>query len=185
MSFFDEAFEKVVGIEGKYSNNPNDSGGETMFGITVAVARENGYTGPMRNLPLATAKRIYKKKYWDINKLDNIAQMDEDIAYELFDTGVNLGAAKAALFLQSTLNVFNRQGKDYRDIKEDGLVGPATLGALASLIRVRKQLGISLVLKDLNIQQGWHYRMLSQRRPKDEEFMVGWYRTRIELPGVK
>ncbi len=32
---FDEAFAKVVGVEGHYSNDPADSGGETMFGVTV------------------------------------------------------------------------------------------------------------------------------------------------------
>lgn len=53
--------EKVLKSEGGYVNNPKDKGGETKYGITVAVARANGYKGNMRNLPKQTAIDIYKK----------------------------------------------------------------------------------------------------------------------------
>jgi lysozyme family protein len=46
MSLFDREFEKLIDVEGGYTNNPDDSGGETMWGVTIAVARRNGYTGP-------------------------------------------------------------------------------------------------------------------------------------------
>ena len=36
---FDEAFTKLLGHEGGYSNHPADKGGETMWGSTIAVAR--------------------------------------------------------------------------------------------------------------------------------------------------
>ena len=34
---------EIIGVEGGYVNDPSDSGGETNFGITVAVARQFGY----------------------------------------------------------------------------------------------------------------------------------------------
>ena len=34
----------IFGGEGGYVNDPNDPGGETNWGCTVAVARANGYT---------------------------------------------------------------------------------------------------------------------------------------------
>ena len=37
MSVFEKAFSHTLGLEGKYSNNPNDTGGETMWGITKAL----------------------------------------------------------------------------------------------------------------------------------------------------
>ena len=40
----------LIQREGGYTNNPNDKGGETNFGITVAVARAFGYTGPMTSM---------------------------------------------------------------------------------------------------------------------------------------
>ena len=51
--------------EGGYSNrNPEDDpGGETMWGVTARVAREDGYTGPMRDLPLERAKSIARRAW--------------------------------------------------------------------------------------------------------------------------
>jgi hypothetical protein len=51
----DTLIDEVISREGGYVDHPADRGGPTMFGITEAVARANGYDGPMRNLPRATA----------------------------------------------------------------------------------------------------------------------------------
>ena len=56
---FDEAFELLLGHEGNYSDHPADPGGKTRYGITEAVARDVGYRGDMRDLPLDLAKRVY------------------------------------------------------------------------------------------------------------------------------
>ena len=56
---FDEAFDRLLGHEGGYVNDPRDPGGETMWGITKRVALVNGYTGPMREMTQAQAKAIY------------------------------------------------------------------------------------------------------------------------------
>ena len=56
---FDTAFAKLLGHEGDFSDHPADPGGATRFGITEAVAREVGYRGDMRELPVDLAKRIY------------------------------------------------------------------------------------------------------------------------------
>ena len=59
---FDTEFQRVVLIEGGYSDNPLDSGGKTKYGITEAVARAYGYTGEMRDLPLSVARAIYHER---------------------------------------------------------------------------------------------------------------------------
>jgi hypothetical protein len=41
--------DALIEREGGYVNNPADKGGATNFGITEAVARANGYAGPMRD----------------------------------------------------------------------------------------------------------------------------------------
>lgn len=183
MDNFEQAFKETIGHEGGYSNHPNDRGGETMFGITIAVARANGYDGPMRLMPLDTAKRIYKKQYWDKLNLDQVAKRSPKVSHKLFDIGVNMGIITAGVFLQSTLNIFNRNQKDYSDIKEDGIIGKGTLNALDALMKRRKAVGEILVLKDLIIQQGAKYRNISKNNPSQEDFMVGWY-SRIILPYV-
>lgn len=183
MDFIDEVIEKdLLPKEGKYSNNKHDSGGETMWGITLATARRNGYTGPMRSMPKHVAVEIYKKEYWLAPDFHHVARFSKRVAMELFDTGVNCGPKVAARFLQTALNILNRQGKDYADIKVDGDIGNATLQALEKFLRLRKLEGEVVLLKILNVLQGAHYIELATRRQKDEEFIFGWFRTRIEIP---
>lgn len=182
MSQFDKEFEKLVDVEGGYANNPNDSGGETMWGVTIAVARRNGYNGPMRAMPKEVGKRIYKSEYWDTMFLDEVAKVSERIASEIFDTGVNMGEMTAQVFLQQILNALNRNGIDYPDVKEDGKIGPKTVDCLRKFIKLRKLEGEIVALKMLNVLQGHKYISLARARAKDEAFVFGWFRTRISIP---
>lgn len=56
----EQYLEELIKREGGYVNNPADRGGATKYGITQAVARENGWNGNMKDLPLEFAKSIYK-----------------------------------------------------------------------------------------------------------------------------
>lgn len=112
MSNFDRAFEDLLGNEGGYSNDPRDPGGETIWGITVRVARENGYDGEMRNMSIEIAKRIYRRKYW-VPELD---QLNYSIAFQLFDAVVNSGFNGPIRWLQRTVGAV-----------DDGVLGPKTL----------------------------------------------------------
>src|SRR5690625_2900639 len=57
-----QIIDDTIRVEGAYSNNPADKGGETMYGITVSVARANGYSGPMANMPRAVDERSYSAR---------------------------------------------------------------------------------------------------------------------------
>lgn len=114
---FDRAFDLLMTHEGGFSNHPDDPGGATMYGVTEAVARENGYTGHMKDFLLEDAKHIYRKKYWDACQCD---VMPEPIQYPLFDAAVNSGPAQAIKWLQSAAGV-----------KVDGSLGPVTKHAVA------------------------------------------------------
>ena len=48
--------DAILRAEGGYVNDPQDKGGETNYGIIVAVARANVYQGPMRDLPVTVAR---------------------------------------------------------------------------------------------------------------------------------
>lgn len=181
MPAFDQAFAHTVGLEGAYSDNPNDRGGPTMYGITMATARDNGYTGDMRALPLDIAKAIYRRRFWDSIQLDRIAAVSERLAIELFDTGVNMGPPVAVQFLQDCLNAFNRQGKLYPDVTPDGVMGPSTISALRAYYATRSAQGQSVLLKALNCLQGARYLELSQKRQANEEFVFGWINARVEV----
>lgn len=182
VDIFDEKLlPRLVEIEGGYVNHPSDRGGETNHGITVAVARANGYTGPMRDMPRSVAERIYKSQYWLKPKFDHVANISVRIAEELFDTGVNAGQGTAAKFLQRALNGFNRQQRDYPDITVDSDIGPATLRALGSFFAKNGKKAELRLLRLLECQQGAFYLSLAQNREKNEDFLNGWIDNRISL----
>ena len=112
---FDNAFSLLLGHEGDFSDHPDDKGGKTRYGITEAVAREAGYPGDMRELPLELAKTIYLDRYWKPIRADDLPP---GVRYILFDSAVNSGPRQAALWLQRALGV-----------EADGIIGHQTLRA--------------------------------------------------------
>jgi lysozyme family protein len=178
---FDDLIDEIIKIEGGYSDDKNDSGGKTRYGITEAVARQYGYQGPMKDLPVSLAKQIYREKYWNPLQLDQIERISPAIVHEMLDTGINQGIGRAGEYLQLSLNALNRQGKDFPDVKIDGDIGPATLGALRAFVTKRDGQGQVVLLRALNCLQGAFYVNLSQNRQKDEEFVYGWLLNRVVI----
>lgn len=174
---FDKWVNRLLGIEGGFSRNPRDRGGATKFGITEKTAREEGYAGRMEDLTIDLAKAIYKRRYWDALRLDDVASVSERIAREMGDTEVNTGTR--GQYLQRMLNVLNREQKDYPDLKVDGDVGPATLAALRSFIVVRGADGEAVLLAGLNALLGTHYIQLGESDPIQEDFEFGWFLQRV------
>lgn len=116
---FDDAFHLLMGNEGGYSNNPKDPGGETMWGVTEKVARKEGYTGKMKDLPVEFAKDVAKRLYWDPLNLDEI---NPEIAFQVFDA--NYHSSRGAKWLQFAAGT-----------KTDGDIGPKTIAAVNSADR--------------------------------------------------
>jgi len=169
------------GKDGHYSNDPNDSGGETAWGVTERTARKHGWEGAMIDLPRPIAENIYEAEYWYDPGFFDVSTISMRVARELFDTGINCGTERACEWLQMALNGFNRQGKDYADIAEDFDIGPATLNALRAYLARRKARGEVVMLRYLNSQQGAFYAGLVRRRPKDEDFLFGWFDNRVVI----
>jgi lysozyme family protein len=178
-NMIDQLVDALIEREGDYVNNPADRGGPTCFGITEAVARANGYGGPMRQLPRDEAARIYTRLYWLRPRFDEVAKRSERVGAELFDTGVNMGPAVAATFLQRALTALNRNGTDYPDLVPDGRIGDQTLGALDAFLAKRGGSGETVLLRALEALQGERYLRLAERRPANEAFLYGWLANRI------
>ena len=175
----DDLIDAVIDREGGYSNHPADRGGETNFGITAAVARANGYAGALRSLPRSVAVAIYRRLYWQAPGFDRIDTRAPDVAAELFDTGINMGPAVAAAFLQRALNALNRGASDYPDVTLDGQIGAGTLAALDGFLRHRGTAGQRVLVKAIEALQGERYLGLAERRPANEAFLYGWLANRI------
>lgn len=169
----------IFAHEGGYVNNPNDPGGETNHGCTIAVARAEGYKGPMRSMPKAVCQDILDRVYIKRPGFTPIVEREPVLAYEIIDTGVNAGPARAKVWFQASLNTFSRGGRDYPKIAVDGQIGPATLRAYDSLVRRRgPKKACELMVKSADHFQAAHYTKLCEG-DKLSDFCVGWYDTRI------
>lgn len=113
---FETAFAKLLGHEGDFSDHAADPGGATRFGVTEAVAREVGYRGDMRELPLDLAQRIYRERYWTAVRAE---ELPPAVRYAVFDAAVNSGVRQAVRWLQRAVGV-----------ADDGVIGPVTLAAV-------------------------------------------------------
>lgn len=130
---FDKAFHTLLGHEGGYVRHEQDPGGETNWGVTVAVARRAGYTGPMKDLPVDVAKGIYHGMYWLPVRCD---ELPAEIRYAVFDAAVNSGPGQAVRWLQRAAGV-----------ADDGRIGPITMAAITSAdpqTLLRRMLGARL-----------------------------------------
>lgn len=165
--------------EGGYANDPKDAGGETNWGITVAVARAFGYTGEMQAMTQQVARDIYADRFWHQPRFDAVAALSPAIAEELLDTGVNMGTGTAGKFLQRALNVLNQEGKAFPDITADGAVGNMTLAALKAFLAARGKAGEAVLLHMMNGQQSVRYMELAEARPTQESFEFGWQANRV------
>lgn len=119
MANFNIAYIRTNTFEGFYSNNKNDAGGETLYGIsrTKGAAfpefwklvdqfkQQPNFPGNMAgNQQLITMKTgWYKKNYWDILKGDQL--VNQSIANQLYDISVNKGASVAIRFMGKAVGV--------------------------------------------------------------------------------
>ena len=181
MADFEKAVQKTLSLEGGYINDSNDLGGPTKYGITEATARMHGYTGDMRDLPLETAKAIYKKSYWDISRLGDFSS--QLLAENVLDCNVNFGVNIGGRLLQETLNLLNidPSGRQmYQEITVDGIIGPNTLSTLHKALQSRPDME-SLIITLFNCLRAVRYVDIVQARPKNKKFMIGWLKQRVWL----
>lgn len=88
---FEECVNHVLRWEGGYSNDPNDPGGETNFGIS-----KRSYPKlDIKHLTRDQAKQIYFVDYWQAVGAD---KMPDGLNLLTFDTAVNCGVKRARLW---------------------------------------------------------------------------------------
>lgn len=93
---FDTSLKRVLKSEGGYTNDPQDPGGPTNFGITIhdyrAYIDRNGTALDVKKMTVDQAAKIYKSKYWDTVNGD---ELPSGVDYCVFDYGVNSGVSRA------------------------------------------------------------------------------------------
>ena len=122
---FDKCLEKLLVHEGGFVNDSRDNGGMTNLGVTQRVWEEwVGHTvseKEMRNLTPLMVKPLYKRKYWDACRCDDLVS---GVDYCVFDVAVNSGVGRAIKLLQSSVGA-----------TPDGGYGPVT----AALVKKAEQ----------------------------------------------
>jgi lysozyme family protein len=151
---FSQCLHVVLREEGGYTNDPNDPGGATNFGITIADLREwRGHDvtpDDVKNMTKAEALEIYRAKYWNPMQCGDLP---DGIDLEVFDFGVNAGIRTSVKMLQLVIGV-----------TQDGSVGPITLNAA-------KAANARSVIQAFSQHRLDYYRSLTGEWP---HFGAGW-----------
>ena len=117
------SFELMLKSEGGFVNHKDDPGGMTNLGVTKRVweqwvGRESNEK-EMRSLTPTMVEPLYKRKYWDACKCDDLPK---GLDYLVFDFAVNAGPGRSIKTLQSAVGT-----------TPDGIIGPKTLAAVRAI----------------------------------------------------
>nr|DAY36984.1 MAG TPA: Lysozyme [Bacteriophage sp.] len=164
MDRFGKFLDYIFEVEGGYTNDKNDRGGATNFGIIEEEARKFGYTGDMRNFKKSDAEKIYEKVYYRGNHIDKIT--DDRVALSIFDWAVNSGG-KGIKKAQIVANKFGA------NLVIDGIIGNKTLEAINSI-------NPEPFLKEYHEMQRTFYKNLAAKDNSQEGFLKGWL-NRVEI----
>ena len=154
---FEDCIDKVLEHEGGYVNDPTDLGGETNYGIIKRFYPDVD----IKNLTKEQAKEIYRRDYWDKNRVD---ELPEQLRHIFFDMCVNQGRGAAVKILQRAANAKGAK------LKVDGGMGPATLKAVQNVEHDR--------VKSYRVL---HYANLVINKPEQEKFWYGWFKRALEV----
>lgn len=198
MSNFEKAYKELFGMEGTYSVDKADKGGETFCGIARNFSKNwNGwsiidaYKNGNSTLTNETAKRLlknkelmdlvysyYKTKFWDIFDCDT---MPYSLGLEVFEQCVNLGVGRSAEFLQQVLNALNYKNNTVEyygsDLIVDGAWGTKSKNRLKQMIEAGYSKQIQF---GINCLQGAYYTKKSLSEVDQRVFYKGWIGQRTE-----
>ena len=118
----------IVAREGGYVNDPDDPGGATNHGVTLATLRRLGLdltgdggisSADVRMLTATQAVDIFVEHYF---RRPRIAELPQLLQASVFDMYVNAGA--------NAVRILQRLIRDMRiDVGVDGVIGPKTIAA--------------------------------------------------------
>lgn len=166
MASFTQAYNRVLRAEGGYQNDPRDTGNYnsrgqlvgTNLGISAPVYESWIGRPPteadMRAITEATARAIYRARFWDRIRGDSIR--DQAVADILFDGVVNHGVGRGVRLAQKVLN-----------LTQDGVFGDSTLQAV-NRANPRK------FYNDYREERIRFYRQLAANSSNHAAFLQGW-----------
>jgi len=180
-----QIFHKILNYvldkyEGIYSNDKDDKGGETVFGIARKKHPHLKLWNIVDSLKESTnfmyslehdkhlnnlVSDFYFEEFWKPLHCDIFPH---SIAAELFESAINFSPKSEIQILQKTLNLLNKNEQTYSDIEADGIFGQITLRTCNLYF---DNFSIQLFFKVLNVYQAFHYVNLMENNPVYEKFI--------------
>ncbi len=162
MAEYEKAFTKLINQEGTtFTNDPNDHGGATKFGITqhswdafMADLPNSQMPRDVADLKIDHAHLFYMSCYWTPLRCTQVTS--QPLAEALFSIAVNQGAGTVAKRLQALVGV-----------TPDGAIGPKTLEAINAIDAMH------LLNKFLDVTQAY-YDHIVERDSTQSRFARGW-----------
>ena len=180
MAEFKKILEETLLNEGGFSDDPNDNGGMTLFGIARnknpqwagwrevdQIIKSNGWNSKNDDhwsLIAKACKRIegveafYRINFW--NKMKGEYIFANSIAQTIFDYGVNTGMKTAVKNVQRTLKII-----------DDGDFGPKTLEALNKFIMNESLYKWS---EEFTLRKLLRYVKIVTNESENIKYMFGW-----------
>ena len=120
LSNFARALPLFLAHEGGFVNHPNDPGGATNKGVTIANFRKyvkpGGTVADLKKITNAQVATVFKRHYWDRVRAD---ELPSGVDYTVGDFAINSGPSRAIKELQKVVGVV-----------ADGAMGSLTMEAI-------------------------------------------------------
>lgn len=167
---YERALKWTLNWEGGYSDHPNDKGGATKWGITQRVF--DAYRDslklarmPVLDMSLSDCQAIYLK-YWIACSAGAFAY---PLALAVFDTAVNFGPGRAAMFLVSAVAGQKSVGQT---------TAVKALSRTLGTLPVAEQAAIASTIAD--IRMAYRHKRVKDD-PSQSVFLRGWLRRDMAL----
>lgn len=152
---FDEVFDRLIGHEGKFTDNPSDDGNWTggkqgrgeLRGTKFGIAAASYPHLQIRDLTLEQARSIYLEDYWNV-----LGEAHPAIKFQVFDAAVNHGHGNAIRILQRAVRAAD-DGK-WGSVSQTALMAMDLNDVLMRFIGFRLKFWASLKRFD-DFGRGW------------------------------
>ena len=168
------ALDWIFLAEGGDSDDVDDPGGTTRYGISLRYLKSKGSVGDIdgdgdvdahdiRALTREKVAEFYKQDFW---QKCYCHKLPAPLAVIIFDQAVNTGVRTTARMLQSQLNV-----------KVDGIIGPITAKAASDAFQRHSQWFITSYLG----KRAQYYTDITRANSSLSKFLHGWFNRLFHL----
>jgi lysozyme family protein len=155
---FKLCIQRIFELEGYISNDPDDPGGLTKWGISQRAFPDVDILA----LTEEKAEDLYREHYWDPLKGNILWAGNPPVALLALDGAVQHGVANSILLLQRALKV-----------KEDGVLGTISMTAAAKA-------GVPELARLLALRAEF-YVLLVQKKPPMVKYRNGWFQRLFKM----